>query len=331
MEKIGLIGYGYWGPTLAKAFSAAGNTVSRIADQDERKLTLAKKAYPDVVVSTSAMDVIGDRDLDAVVIALPATEHYHYGKIALQHGKHVLIEKPLTDSSVKALELKELAERLGLVLMVDHHFVYKQAVEQLREGFHSGMIGKPLFFDSTRANLGIFRKDVDVIWDLAPHDISILKYVTEQDPVSVRALGTSQIDKEKTDDAHIYLKYQNDFQAHIHLSWICPRKVRDIYLGGDKGMIHFDDTVPENKNTFYGASFGLEPAGTVQCSAGDPVLLPPDHSNALALVAAAFVKSIATGEKPDSDGSFGISIVKTIEAIRESVARDGSEVYLTEV
>ena len=333
MINIGVLGYGYWSPILVKNFASLDCKIKRIVDRNTPKLEAAQAMYPDVIASKDMDDVFNDGEIDAVVITLPANLHYETAKKALLAGKHVLIEKPMTDSVETARELVELAKKRGLVLMVDHHFLYKDSVRELKSLADAGELGKLQYFDATRINLGLFRPDVNVMWDLAAHDISIIQYILGKDPVSVSATGRAHFKNQQANIAFITLFYEDDFIAHINVSWSSPVKDRTVLLGGDKGVALFDDAESLEKLRIYEVSYQIkEKAGSsvpqIVCGSGNVRIPEPDTCNALENVCTEFLRCIEENDCPESDGDFGLSIIRVLEAAGQSLALNGKEIFL---
>ena len=325
MINFGLLGYGYWGPILASCFAEAGYPLKAIADRNPDKLSKAKERFPSLTLYTELDSLLADSSIDAVILALPTALHYEYGKKALEAGKHILVEKPLASSLAESEALTRLAAEKGLILMVDHHFIYKDCLAVAKETLPT--LGRLQYYDSVRVNHGIFRSDVDVVWDLAPHDLSILKYLLEKDPLSVSATGFAYPQNRNNSSAAITLFYQDGLTAHIRVSWLSPQKIRTVYIGGERGVLLFDDNQKENKLTLCPVAYP-EAKGKTLCQKGEWTTLAPDRSNALAKVAKAFAESIESGETPLSDGGFACDVVRVLEAIEASIAQKGANVTL---
>jgi predicted dehydrogenase len=250
--RIGLIGYGYWGPNLLRNFAEIdGVEVRWCADTRPDRQALAKRRYPLLEVTGDANDILKDPAVEAVVIATPVFTHYPLVRQALEHGKHVLVEKPMSRTVAECEELGELAEKKGLVLMVDHTFIYTGAVRKTKEMIDVGELGDLHYFDSVRVNLGLFQHDIDVVWDLAPHDLSILTYLFHERPKHVSAVGSDHMGSGLADIAYLSLHYEGRFIAHIHVNWLSPVKVRQILIGGSRRMLVYDDTEPSEKIRVY--------------------------------------------------------------------------------
>ena len=334
MINIGVLGYGYWSPNLVKNCAFLNCNVKRIVDRDISKLEAAQALYPRVITSKDTDDVFNDSEIDAVIIALPAHFHYEMAKKALLAGKHVLVEKPMTDSVETAVELVQLAKERGLVLMVDHHFLYKDSVRDLKKLADAGELGKLQYFDSTRINLGLFRPDVNVMWDLASHDISIIQYILGKGPVSVAATGKAHFKNQQANIAFITLFYEDDFIAHINVSWSSPIKDRTVLLGGDKGVALFDDAESLEKLRVYEVNYEMKQNSgaslpLVACSSGNVRIPEPDTCNALKNVCEEFLRCIEEKDCPVSGGDFGLAVIRVLEAADQSLRANGKEIFLT--
>ena len=334
MAGIAIIGYGYWGPNLVRNFSmAAGARVEWVVDMRPERLAALSKQYPDIKTTSRFEDVLNDASVTAVVIATPVQHHYHLAKKALEHGKHVLIEKPMTQSSAQAEELIAISKQKGLVLMVDHTFLYTGAVRKIKELIDSGEIGEIQYFDSTRINLGLFQPDINVLWDLAPHDISILFYLINGRPVSVSATGISHTPNELENVAYLTVHYDSAHIAHFSCSWSSPVKIRKILIGGTKKMIVFDDVEPSEKVKIYDTGYTVKSDEDkrnllIDYRAGDIYVPKLEQREALAGMAADFISAIAHGTTPLSDWKVGLEVVKVLEAAQEYIKNKGKEVEI---
>ena len=262
MIKIGVIGYGYWGPNLVRNFAELnGATLAAVADLDPRKLELVKKRFPAVKTTTDFQELLKDPEIDAIAIATPVNTHFELGMAALKAGKHLWLEKPMTETSLQARKLVDEAQRRNLVLLVDHTFIYTGAVRKMGELIKSGELGRVYYYDSIRVNLGLFQRDVSVISDLAVHDFSILDYLLGEHPVAVSASGTNHFPGTPENLAYITLFYDSGTIAHANVSWLAPVKVRQMLIGGSKKMITYDDLEPSEKVKIYdkGISFTDDP------------------------------------------------------------------------
>jgi predicted dehydrogenase len=334
MLTIGIIGYGYWGPNLARNFSSLDQVkLTCLADTRADRLKSAQKLYPDLKLSTDPMEVVNDPELDAIIIAAPANTHYELAKRALLNGKHVLAEKPLGLTSSEASELVYLAEKKKKVLMVDHTFLYTSAVRKMREVVDKGDIGKINYVDSTRINLGLFQSDVNVLWDLAAHDLSILFFLTNERPVSLSATGISHTHNNIENIAYLTLNYQSDLIAHFNCSWSSPVKIRKTLIGGEKKMIVYDDMEPTEKIKIYDTGYDYKTDEDRQKILVDyrvsDIFIPKlDFKEALQSMAEDFVESIIQQREPVSNKTMAMEIVKILEASNASIKNNGKEIYI---
>jgi predicted dehydrogenase len=333
--RIGVIGYGYWGPNLVRNFAeASGVELAAVSDLDPAKLELVKKRYPTAKVSTRYQDLLEDDDIDAIAIATPVRTHFELGMAALQAGKHLWLEKPMTETAEQASQLVAEAEKRGLVLLVDHTFVYTGAVRKIGEIIKAGELGDVLYYDSTRINLGLFQRDVSVIADLAVHDFSILDYILGEHPVAVSASGTNHFPGTPENLAYITLFYQSKAIAHLNVSWLAPVKVRNILIGGSKKMIVYDDLEPSEKIKVYdkGVSFTEDAAQIhemrVGYRTGDMWAPKLVGTEALRVEAEHFADCIVNKKTPMTDGRLGLRVVELIEAATSSMAAKGEVVYV---
>ncbi len=332
--RIGVIGYGYWGPNLVRNFfSAPDCTVTAVADGRPERLALLAKVFPTVKGVKDADDIIKDTEIDAVVVATSVFSHYALAKKALENGKHVLIEKPMTSSVAEANELIELAAKKGLTLMVDHTFLYTGAVQKMKEIIDGGNIGTPRYFDSTRINLGLFQPDINVLWDLAPHDISILTYLVDGEPASINATGISHTRNKIENIAYMTVNYESDFIAHFNCSWTSPVKVRQTLIGGDLKMIVYNDLEPSEKVKIYDTGYNhkTEEDKTrimVDYRTGDVYMPKVKLQEALSGVANDFVQSVINKTQPVANAILGMKVVQILEASQESIKNNGKEVKI---
>jgi len=335
MIKIGVIGYGYWGPNLVRNFAETpGLTVASVADFDPKKLEIVQKRYPGINTTTRFQDLLENKDIDAIAIATPVNSHFELGMAALKAGKHLWLEKPMTETSEQARKLVEEAEKRKLVLIVDHTFMYTGAVRRMGDMVKSGELGQILYYDSTRINLGLFQRDVNVISDLAVHDFSILDYLLGEQPVSVSAVGTNHFPGTPENLAYITLFYDSGIIAHINASWLAPVKVRQILIGGSKKMITYDDLEPSEKIKVYdkGISFTDDPQKIYEMRVGyrtgDMWAPRLESTEALRVEGEHFVDCIENGKTPLTDGSLGLRVVELIEAATRSMNERGRSVEI---
>jgi predicted dehydrogenase len=335
MIRVAIVGYGYWGPNLVRNFAeAAGSRVDAVCDARPERLAAVAKRYPAVRTTSDFADILRDREIDAVAIATPVRAHYEMALAALEAGKHVLLEKPMTETADQAQRLIDLAERRRRTLMVDHTFVYTPTVRKLRELVASGQLGEVYYYDSLRVNLGLFQHDVNVIWDLAVHDFSILEYVLDQHPVAVSANGISAVPNQPESVAYISLFFAGGTIAHVNVNWLAPVKVRQTLIGGSRKMIVVDELAPSEKVRVYdkGVTLTDDPEKIYQLRIGyrSGDMWAPQLATTEALLVAAehFVGCIASGRRPDTDGAMGLRIVELLEAATASLRRRGQPVEI---
>ena len=335
MVNIGVIGYGYWGPNLVRNFAElSGGRVAAVSDLSAKKLELVQKRFPGVKTTSDYNEILKDPSIDAVAIATPVDTHFEVGMAALKAGKHVWLEKPMTETSVQARQLVEEADKRKKVLFVDHTFVYTGAVRKMQQLLSTGELGKVLYYDSIRVNLGLFQRDVNVISDLAVHDFSILDFLLNEHPVAVSASGTNHFPGTPENLAFITLFYDSGTIAHANVSWLAPVKVRQVLLGGSKKMIVYDDMEPSEKIKIYdkGVSFTEDPQQIqemrVGYRTGDMWAPKIDGSEALKVGGEHFVDCIINGKTPQTDGKLGLRVVELIEAATTSMRGRGESVYV---
>ena len=334
-----MIGYGYWGPNLVRNFAAGARTkVVAIADGNPSRRQLAQSTYPHIRVVDDGAAVIADPEVDAIAIATPIFTHYELAKRGLEAGKHVLVEKPLAPSVAEAEELAVLSERMKRVLMVDHTFVYTGAVKKIRELIASGELGRVLYFDSVRINLGLFQPDFNVIWDLAPHDLTIMDFVISQTLGTtarwVSATGASHYGRHEN-LAYVTVGFDDELLAHVHVNWVAPVKTRRTIIAGSKKMIVWDDTSPVEPVKVYESSVDVQGmdkesayALNVQYRSGDVHSPKLDGREALAGMAQTFAAACLDGAPSPSDGAVGVRIVRMLAAAQQSLERHGERIVL---
>jgi predicted dehydrogenase len=338
MIKIGVIGYGYWGPNLVRTFAEAQlGTVVAVSDLDPKKLATVNKRYPAVKTTNNFQDLLRDPEIDAIAIATPVSTHFEFGMAALKAGKHLWLEKPMTETSLQARKLVDEAQKRNLTLFVDHTFVYTGAVRKMGDVIKSGDLGRVYYYDSIRVNLGLFQRDVNVISDLAVHDFSILDYLLGEHPVAISASGINHFPGTPENLAYITLFYDSGTIAHVNVSWLAPVKVRQILLGGSKKMITYDDLEPSEKVKIYdkGISFTEDPKQIqemrVGYRTGDMMAPKLDGTEALRLAGDHFIDCIINKKTPQTDGSLGLRVVELIEAATSSMRGRGETVYIQKV
>lgn len=335
MIHIGVVGYGYWGPNLVRNFAeTAGAKLSAVCDTRAERLALVNARHPAVKTFAQFDDFLKHSELDAVAIATPVNFHFKLAEAALNAGKHVLVEKPLAFSSQDAARLIELAAKKNLTLMVDHTFIYTGAVRKIRELVASGDLGDFLYYDSVRVNLGLFQHDVNVLWDLAVHDLSILDFILPERVRAVSATGIAHLRGQPENTAYMTLFFDAPILAHIHVNWLSPVKVRQTLIGGSKKMIVYDDLSPSEKLKVYDRGITLtqnpKPEEVykllVSYRSGDMHAPKVDETEALKAEAAEFVRCIEQRANPSSDGQAGLRIVKILEAASASIKERGKPV-----
>jgi predicted dehydrogenase len=332
---IGVIGCGYWGPNLLRNFFEHERAEVRwICDLDAKRLASLARRYPSVRKSSNYVDLVDDPELDAVVIATPVNTHYRFALDALNAGKHVLVEKPLTASIDEAEELIAAAARNGVNLMVDHTFVYTGAVRKIKELVDNGELGDLLYFDSVRINLGLFQRDINVVWDLAPHDLSLMDYIIGKEAMAVSALGSCHIASGIENIAYVMLQFSDEFIAHFHFNWLAPVKIRRTLLAGSKKMIVYDDIEPTEKIRVYDSGVTKTDIESdsdredayrtlVSYRTGDVWVPKLDGTEALRYVCAEFLDSIAEKRTPLTDGRAGLRVVRMLDAAQRSIKQGG--------
>ena len=334
MKGIAIVGYGYWGPKLTRNFLQNGSFGSvSICEEDPARLERGAKENPGALKIRRFADLLADPQVTAVALATPVASHYPLALAALEAGKHVLVEKPLATSSAEAERLVAVAKAGKRVLMVDHTFVYHPAIQRIRSLIRSGELGRLTYIDSTRINLGLFQHDVNVLWDLAVHDISIVNLLTDERPSTVQAIGAAHPPGPLASIGVLTLRYPSGLFVHINCSWVSPVKIRHILIGGDKMMIVYDDLNSNEPVKIYDsgvvARTGEERSRLLyEYRTGDvysPKIAPKE---ALANLVADFASAIQDGHAPLSDGRFGADTVKILEAAQSSITSGGSEVTL---
>ena len=330
MIKIGVIGYGYWGPNLVRNFAEVKDArVTMVADRRAERLAQVERRYPGVRVTTDAAALIRDQSVDAVVIATPVEYHFDLAMSALSAGKHVLVEKPIASSSDQAARMVDEAQRRRLVLMVDHTFVYTAAVQKMRDLTCDGDLGDIYYYDSVRINLGLFQHDVNVLWDLAVHDLSIMDYVLQRRVTAVSATGFAHVPGSPENIAYMTMFFDGPLIAHVHVNWLAPVKIRRTLLGGSRRMVVFDDLEASEKVKVYDRGISVDPSPEnvyqmlVGYRTGDMWAPKLVQAEALSVEAAHFVECVSGSAAPLTDGAAGLRIVKLLEAASASMAAQG--------
>lgn len=333
MLRMGVVGYGYWGPNIVRNLrSLEGCQVVGVCDQSPAAMRRIKQAHPDLNVTTNCSELLESKEIDAVAVVTPVCTHFDLAKAALQNGKHVFVEKPFTATARQAEELVELAERKNLKIMVDHTFLFTGAVRKIRELIDEGVLGDLYYYDSTRVNLGLFQHDVSVIWDLAPHDLSIMSYLIPEEPEAVVATGQSHLNG-LVDVAFLTVYFPGNTIAHINVNWLSPVKVRTTLLGGEKKMLVWNDLEADEKLKIYdkGAQIsngqGLYDL-MVSYRSGDMWAPKVEQTEALKVELGHFVDCVLKDRTPLNDGIAGLRVVKLLEAADRSLKERGRAVQI---
>ena len=330
MIRIGVIGCGYWGPNLIRNFShLKGSQVLMCSDLSEDRLHHMRNLYPQIETTTDYKRVLARKEIDAVVVATPPDTHMKLAVEALRAGKHVFVEKPLALSSAEGTAMVEEAQKAQRVLIVGHTFVYTAAVNKIKEVIASGELGRVMYISTTRVNLGIFQENINVVWDLAPHDVSILNFILDAAPESVATQASSYIRKNVEDVAFLTLRYPNDVLAHVHVSWLNPNKIRSTTVVGSKKMLVYDDISALEKIRIYDKGVTVTPHydtfGEFNLSYryGDILVPRLDDAEPLKVACQHFVDCVEKGTAPRSSGLHGLNVVRVLEAAVESIREDG--------
>jgi predicted dehydrogenase len=336
--KVGVIGCGYWGPNLIRNFTQLKESeVVMCSDLKEERLDHMHSLYPHLTPTRDYKDLLKDGNLDAVVIATPPDTHCKITIDALEAGKHVFVEKPLALTSAESAAMVETAKKKGLTLMVGHTFVYTAAVNKIKDLIESGELGDIFYISTTRVNLGIFQKKLNVVWDLAPHDVSILNYILDSKPLSVSAMGNSYIRKKVEDVGFLTFRYPNSVMAHIHVSWLNPNKIRSTVVVGSKKMLVYDDVSSLEKIRIYDKGVTVQPHydtfGEFQLSYrfGDIFIPKLDDSEPLKIACQHFTDCVQKGVPQRSSGVHGHEVVRVLEAAVDSMRDDGRVITLDPV
>lgn len=335
MINVGVIGVGYWGPNIIRNLIAnKAFEVKFCSDLEDDRLIFIKSLYPTIKTTKDYREIIKDSSIEAIAICTPVFTHFEIACLALEQGKHVLIEKPMTATAAQAEELVNLAEKKDRVILVDHTFLFTGAVRKIKETIESGEIGEIYYFDSVRVNLGLFQHDVNVVWDLAPHDISIMDYLINRQAESVIATGSDHVGDGLEDVAYVTVFYPDNIIAHIHVNWLSPVKIRETQISGTKKMIVWDDNIPSEKVKIYDK--GIEVIQTkdqiyktlIQYRTGDMYCPKIPQKEALGVEMEHFADCIQNNVKPISDGHAGLRVVKFLELSEKSIKNRGKEIRL---
>ena len=331
--KVGVIGFGYWGPNVARNFNQPGlSEVVAIADKSKNSQLRAAQAFPQAKVTGEAQEILESPEIDVVAVVTPVWTHYEIAKSALNHGKHVFVEKPFTASVAQAEELIELAARKKLQIMVDHTFLFTGAVRKIRQLVDEGTLGNLFYYDSMRVNLGLFQHDINVIWDLAPHDLSIMDYLIQKEPEALVATGEKHLNN-LVDIAFLTIYFPGNVVAHINVNWLSPVKVRTTLIGGEKKMVVWNDLEADEKIKIYDKGVSVKNGEgmynlLVSYRSGDMWAPRVEQTEALRAEVAHFVDCIASNRAPINDGMAGLRVVRLLEAAEKSLKARGQLVQI---
>ncbi len=333
MIKVGILGFGYWGPNIVRNFNGHEEIeVVAVCDTNPESLKRVKRLYPSVKTTSNTQEITAAPDIDVVCVVTPVSTHYDLAIEALKNGKHVFVEKPFTATSEQATELINLAGQKGLTIMVDHTFLFTSAVRKIKSIIDDGTLGDLYYYDSTRVNLGLFQHDVNVIWDLAPHDFSIMDYLLDCPPVAVSASGMAHIGKQE-DIAYVMVYFANKVVAHFNVNWLSPVKLRNTLIGGEKKMLVWNDVDPDEKIKVYDKGVDVSTDESrynllVNYRSGDMWAPRVEQGEALKLEVEHFVDCINSKQVPINDGHAGLRVVRLLEACNESLKNKSMAVTL---
>jgi predicted dehydrogenase len=331
--RFGVIGYGYWGPNVVRNLDQLDQVdVLGVCDLDPSARHRAQKAFPHLEVISDPAALLTSPDIDAIAVVTPVWTHFELAKTALENGKHVFVEKPFTSNSAQAQELIELAEKKNLKIMVDHTFLFTGAVRKIRQLLDENALGKLYYYDSTRVNLGLFQHDVNVIWDLAPHDLSIMDHLIQENPEAISATGQTHLNGHE-DIAFITLYFPDKVIAHLNVNWLSPVKVRITLIGGEKKMLVWNDQAADEQVKVYDKGVSVSSREgvynlLVNYRSGDMWAPRLERAEALTHELSYFVDCITNDRTPMNDGQAGLRVVKMLEASTESIRQRGALVYL---
>jgi predicted dehydrogenase len=331
---VGVIGYGYWGPNIVRNFTMVkGSKVISVCDVDPQALVKAKDLYPHLRVTADVQEIIKAKDIDVVAIITPVSSHYELAKQALENGKHIFVEKPFTETTEEAKELIALANKTKRKIMVDHTFLFTGAVRKIKELMDTRELGELYYYDSTRVSLGLFQHDVNVVWDLAPHDFSIMDYCLDKNPIAITANGSNHFGQGGEDIAFITVYYDNNLIAHLNLNWLSPVKVRTIHIAGQKKMLVWDDLEADEKIKIYDKGVNMENREGlyklwVDYRSGDMWSPKLERTEALQREIQYFVDCVLNDQIPFNDGEAGLRVVKMLLAADASLRGQGKLIKL---
>jgi predicted dehydrogenase len=332
--NIAVIGYGYWGPNIVRNFRSIPDiNVRYICDKSPDALKRAQRDFPSIELSTDSKSILLSADIDAVAVVTQTNTHYDIAKAALMNGKHVFVEKPFTSTSEEAEELIELGEKKGLTIMVDHTFLFTGAVQKMKELLQENELGELYYYDSVRVNLGLFQSDVNVVWDLLPHDISIIHYLTGMMPLEISAIGVDHFNHGKENIAYVSAFYENNLVAHFNMNWLSPVKVRRTLIGGARKMLEWNDLSADEKLKVYDRGVDRKDQenkyeALVDYRFGDIYIPKLSKVEALRAETEYFYKCVSTGERPINDGVSGAAVIRILEAVGKSMKSNGASVKI---
>lgn len=333
MIRVGVIGYGYWGPNVVRNLRGIEYArVVAVCDKNQNALKSVKQAYPEITTTADSSELVSSKEIDAIAVVTPVWTHFELAKAALENGKHIFVEKPFTSNTDQASELIDLAEKKNLTIMVDHTFLFTGAVRKIRQLVENGTIGNLYYYDSTRVNLGLFQHDVNVLWDLAPHDLSIMDFLIQEKPVGVIATGEKHLNGH-VDIAYMTIYFPNNVIAHINVNWLSPVKVRTTLIGGEKRMLVWNDLEADEKIKVYDKGVQMENREgvynlLVSYRAGDMWAPRVEQTEALRSELTYFVDCMLGSKKPHNDGQAGRRVVQMLEAADKSLKHKGEMVPL---
>src|ERR1700726_2201378 len=331
--RVGVIGYGYWGPNIVRNFQGHEEAeVVAVCDKSPKSLARLRRAHPEVPVTSDQMEVLTSTQVDVVAVVTPVWTHFELAKLALENGKHVFVEKPFTCTAAQGEQLIELAERKNLKIMVDHTFLFTGAVKRIKQFVDDGTLGTLYYYDSTRVNLGLFQHDCNVIWDLAPHDLSIMDHLIMSKPEGIVATGANHLNGH-ADVAFLTIYYPNNLIAHINVNWLSPVKIRTTLLGGEKKMLVWNDLDADEKVKVYDKGVEIKNGESVHellvsYRSGDMWSPNIEQIEALKVEASYFIDCIRNNKRPFNDGEAGLRIVRMLEAADESLKQKGRVVQV---
>lgn len=333
MIRVGVIGYGYWGPNVVRNLQGIDYArVVAVCDKNENALKRLKQAYPDIRTTSDSSDLITSSEIDAVAVITPVWTHFELAKAALENGKHIFVEKPFTSNTEQADQLIELADKKNLTIMVDHTFLFTGAVRKIRQLLEDGTMGSLYYYDSTRVNLGLFQHDVNVLWDLAPHDLSIMDFLIQQKPEGVIATGERHLNGH-VDVAYMTVYFPHNVIAHINVNWLSPVKVRTTLIGGEKKMLVWNDLEADEKIKVYDKGVQMDNRQgvydlLVSYRSGDMWAPRVEQTEALRSELTYFTDCVEKGAKPHNDGHAGRRVVRMLEAADQSLKQRGEMIPL---